>query len=118
MISRRQFAAAVTTVAAGAVVAATLLAGSFTGAQAQSFDWRKHFSSEVSYRVINIKRGRLNVRTAPRRTARIVARLRPGTGGIMLKTCRSKTWCRIEVSLGARKVVGWVNMRFLGGYAS
>ncbi len=83
---------------------------------AASHDWRSHFAREVPYRVVNVgPRGVLNVRSRPSVRARIVARLRPGQSGFFIKTCaRHATWCLIDVGT----IQGWVNMRYLGGYAT
>lgn len=89
-------------------------------ANAHAHDWRNHYSTEVSYRVINMAAGgSLNVRSRPGAGGVVVAKLRKGTGGIQLKTCvRHAAWCRIEVGTDAGTISGWVSMKYLGGYAN
>lgn len=86
---------------------------------ANAHNWRNHYSVEVSYRVINVASwDKLNVRTKPHAKSQIVGRLRPGASGIQLLTCaRHARWCKIEAPTNAGSIYGWVNMRFLGGYA-
>ena len=89
-------------------------------AAVHAHDWRSHYSTEVSYRVINMSAGgSLNVRSRPGAGGVVVARLRKGTSGIQLKTCvRHAAWCRIEVGGDAGTITGWVSMKYLGGYAN
>lgn len=86
---------------------------------ANAHGWRYHYAVEVSYRVVNVASwDKLNMRTRPNARSGIVARLRPGTGGIQIITCaRHARWCKVEAPTNAGSVYGWVNMRFLGGYA-
>lgn len=70
---------------------------------------------EVAYRVITLSAdSHLNVRSRPTTRSPVVGRLKSGMGGIYLKKCAPHgPWCMIDVE----NVRGWVNMRYLGGYA-
>ncbi|MEK9645527.1 MAG: SH3 domain-containing protein [Alphaproteobacteria bacterium] len=94
-----------------ALLAASLLLAEPVAAQTPS----PLYAFEVHYRVATISRnGRLNVRQAPSLGAAIAGRLSNGTGGILLQRCtKNAKWC--EVAAGPLR--GWVDMRYLRGYA-
>lgn len=89
-------------------------------APAQAHDWRNHFSTEIAYRVVNVaSNDMLNVRSGPAASYSGVGALRPGTGGIYIQECqRHALWCRINVSTNVGMISGWVNTRYIGGYAN
>ncbi|MGI9383351.1 MAG: SH3 domain-containing protein [Methyloligellaceae bacterium] len=83
--------------------------------QVAAHDWRNHYATEISYRVVNVANWDvLNMRAGPSARDPIVGALKPGEGGILIQTCaHHATWCRVS----ARGLTGWVSMRFLAGYA-
>ncbi len=101
------------------VLSAMAAAVMMTATAANAHNWRNHYATEVSYRVINVASwDKLNVRAGPNAGSRIIGKLRPGTGGILIQTCaRHAKWCKVEAPTDAGSIYGWVNMRFLGGYA-
>ena len=98
-----------------ALLGATLLLAAGAATTANAHDWRNHYATEVSYRVQNVTRGDvLNMRSGPGVGHRKIGALRPGQGGILIETCANHArWCRVSDGYQT----GWVNMRYLGGYA-
>ena len=99
-----------------AFLGAAILIAAGAASAAQAHDWRHHHAVEVPYMVVGVAGWDvLNMRAGPGVRHRKVGALRPGQRGILIETCaRHARWCL--VSDGHR--AGWVNMRFLAGYAT
>lgn len=79
-------------------------------------NWTYHYAAEIPYRVINVASWDvLNMRNGPSARNRIVAALGPRASGIYIRNCaRHARWCLVD----GNGQTGWVNMRFLSGYAN
>ena len=70
---------------------------------------------EIPHRVVGVAYNDvLNMRSGPGRDHRIVNVLYPRDNGIRIRYCSKwVNWCKVQ----SGHKIGWVNMRFLGGYA-
>ena len=86
-----------------------------SGTSALAHDWQYHYATEVPYRVVNVANWDvLNMRAGPSASHRIVGALAPGEGGVYIRACaRHASWCLVHADSRS----GWVNMRYLAGYA-
>lgn len=82
---------------------------------ASAHNWTNHYASEIPYRVVNVASwDALNMRNGPSASHRIVGALGPHARGIYIRNCaRHGRWCLVE----GNGISGWVNMRYLAGYA-
>lgn len=96
--------------------AAFLTLSLFPISSAFAHDWSHHYATEIPYRVVNVAGwDALNMRNGPSSRHRVVGALGPRATGIYIRNCAQHArWCLVE---GNGKS-GWVNMRFLAGYAN
>ena len=94
-------------------VTLTSLGAATTGALAQGAEGR--IAVELPQAVIGVAQNDvLNMRAGPGVKHPVVNVLYPNDRGIFIRRCSNYVfWCQVELD----NKVGWVNMRYLGGYA-